>query len=347
MSTRKKSSLAQSLLDAHVAFVLEQTEDAPLRAWIEDELDAALALAGKLTLNSVVTRKQIQQTARTFAAEVEFGAGVPELVGDVARALHAHPVHERTKLGDLLSDRRFAESLDQALELKALRRRVLQGVADSPLYADFVSDLLYHGIKGYLGENALTRNIPGASSMMKLGKTVLSKATPKLESSIEDTLKKYVARSVQGSARNSVEFFLDHADDDLLRDAALEMWSKLKRTSIGSLRAELGEREIEELFVNGYEFWRELRKTAYYRELIDAGIDAVFDKYGDQPLDELLADFGITRELMLAEALRYAPSVLRALKKKKLLEPIVRRNLERFYLSGAVEAVLKAEKAEK
>lgn len=338
--SQKKKSVAQALLDAHVAFVIEQTEDAPLRAWLEAELDAGLAVAGKLTLNAAVTRKQIQQTARTYAAELELGAGIPELVGDVARALHAHPIHERTRLGDLVSDRRFSETLDQVLELKSLRGRLLRGAADNPLYAAFVSDLLYHGIKGYLGENALTRNIPGASSMMKLGKSVLSKATPRLESSIEESLKKYIARSVQGTAQSSVDFFLENADDELLREAALDLWSKLKRTSIGSLRSELDKRELEELFVNGYEFWRELRKTAYYRDLIDAGIDAVFDKYGDVPMDELLADFGITRELMLAEALRYAPHVLRVLKKKKLLEPIVRRNLERFYLSGAVEAVL-------
>lgn len=82
------------------------------------------------------------------------------------------------------------------------------------------------------------------------------------------------------------------------------------------------------------------RTRQYYRTLIDAGIDAVFDRYGDSTLLDLLQDFGITRQLVLAEALRYAPPVLQMLKKKKLLEPVIRRNLQGFYRSGAVETAL-------
>lgn len=338
--TTKKKPLAEALLDAQVEWVVEQTSGPALKAWLERELDAGLAAAGKLTLNEVTTRQAIKDTARTYAAEVEFGAGIPELVAEVARALHAHGAHDKTRLGDIVSDRRVAETLDQALDLEALRGRMLEEVAASPLYSDFVSDLLYNGIKGYLSENALTRNIPGASSVLKLGKSVISKATPRLEASIEENLKKYIARSVQKTSQGGLRFFMEHADSDTLREAALDLWAKLKKVRISSLRDDVGADELEAMFVNGYEFWRELRKTPYYSGLIDAGIDAVFDKYGETDLAALLEDFGITRDLMLAEALRHAPPAIKALKKHKLLEPLVRRNLEPFFASSVVGRLL-------
>ena len=51
------------------------------------------------------------------------------------------------------------------------------------------ADIVYHGIKGYLGQNKLTGSIPGAKAAMKLGKSVMNRATPGLEDAIEGRLK--------------------------------------------------------------------------------------------------------------------------------------------------------------
>ncbi len=339
---KPKKDVAQLLLDAHVQFIAEQIEGKALKALIETELDNLLEDAGKLTLKSVVSAAAVKQTVRVFAVELEVGSGIPELVGDVARAVHAHESHGRTRFGDLISDRLFGEFLDQLLEQKTLREKLVHEVTANPIYSAFVSDLLYEGIKGYLSQNAVTRNIPGAGAMMKLGKSMMSKATPSLEASIEESLKKYIGRSVQATARKSAELFLEHADEAALRDAALDAWARLKTLKVSSLRDEIDGRAVEEAFVSIYELWHELRGGEYYSALIHAGIDAVFDKYGNATLRELLEDFGIVRELMLAEAMRYAPPVIKVLKKKKMLDPMIRRLLEPFYRSGAVEKVLAA-----
>jgi hypothetical protein len=340
--TTHKTSAADALLDAHVHFILEQISGDTLQELVESELDQALAQAARLTLNDCVTRKMIKDTALAFAAELELGGGIPELVGDVARALYAHEVHEHTSFGQVLSDVQFKEILDKALELKSLREKIVYEAVASPLYAEFASDLLYNGIKGYLGQNAVTRNIPGASSMLKLGKSVMNKATPRLEASIEDSLKKYIGQSVKATSRHSASFLLKHADDDTIRELAQEFWSRIKPLKIAALREDVGSLDVEEGFVTAYEYWRELRQTKYYRVLIGAGIDAFFDKYGDATLADLLDDLGISREIMLREAMRFAPHVIKVLNKKKLLEPVIRRNLARFYHSDAARAVLGA-----
>lgn len=337
-----KISTADALLDAHVDFMLNQMAGDALQPWVEVELDALLGNAKKLKLNDCVTRKMIKDVALAYAADLDLGPGIPELVGDVARALYAHDAHQKTKFGDLLSDEHFSDIVDKVLELQSLREKIVHEAVASPLYASFASDLLYNGIKGYLAQNAVTRNIPGASSMMKLGKSVLSKATPNLEASIEDSLKKYINQSVKATSKASASLLLKYADDETLRDLTQDFWARIKPLKVAALREDISSLDVEEGFVTAYEFWRTLRDTNFYRVMIGAGIDAFFDKYGDATLAELLNDLGITRDMMLREAMRFAPPVIKALNKKKMIEPVIRRNLARFYHSDAARAVLDA-----
>ena len=90
---------------------------------------------------------------------------------------------------------------------------------------------------------------------------------------------------------------------------------------------------------------RELPTDTLYRvveaeELLDEGIDHVFDKYGDTPLAELLAELGIGREDMIEEALRFGPSVLVTLDERGYLDTVVRRRLAPFYASDAFRAAV-------
>lgn len=331
---------AEALLEAQVEFTMARLEGEALTALVADLVDSALEVAGQLKLGESVDVAAVKASACTYAADIELGGGLPELVAEIAADLHAHPIHARTRFEDLMPEPQFRDWLDQLLELKTLRERLLRGGVSSPIYAEFVSDLLYHGIRGYLTESPVARSIPGARSALALGKALLDKASPGLEASLEENLRKYIARSVSGVTRRSAEFLLKTLDDETLREAALDAWSRIKPIRIGELRDDLSSEELESLFVTGYEYWRVLRRTDYYRVLIEAGIDRFFQRYGKRTLAALLEDIGITREMMIEEGLRYAPRALQLLKKKKLLAPLIRRQLEPFYHSAAASRLL-------
>lgn len=324
----------QALLDAHVQFMVEQCSGPALKALIERELDALLAAAEQLTLNEAVTPQMIKDTALTYAADLELHGAIPELVGDVARAVYAHKIQTKTPLGTLLSDASFAEMLDKALEMKKARRQLIHAAVGNPLYADVAADLIYNGVRGYLNGNPLARNIPGVASVMKLGSSVMGGAK------LEQSLKGYIRSSIKPLLEQSEHFLLERLDDERVRETALSVWKKLKTHKLAEVRQVLDSHDIEDFFVIGYEVWRELRKTTYYREMIGAGIDAFFDKYGDVSLAELLEEMGMTREILLGEAMRFGPPVLQTLKKKKLLEPAIRRHLQAFYQSAAARALI-------
>lgn len=345
MASKKKktaalSPRAQALLDAQVAWWLERLEPKALQPWLEAEIDALLADAAKLKLDDVVRLKTVQEIARHYAADTEPSGAIPELVGEVAQAVQAHPAQRETRLGELMPDKHFKEWLDKLLELKDARHALLHAALSNPVIHTVSGDLLYRGISGYLAENSLTKSIPGASSMLKLGKSMLAKATPKLDAAIETTLRKYIQQSLDATLRESEGSLKALLTDAVLRESALEIWASLKNTSVAEIRATVSPEDVEELFVIGYEHWRSLRKTAWYGAMIDAGVEAFFAKYGKTSLTELLAEMGVDRDALIRDALRFAPDAIAGIKKKKLLEPLVRRLLEPFFASESAARLL-------
>ncbi len=340
----KKAKLkpVDALLEAHVAFVVGQLGGAQLPPLLESALDTALADAAELQLEQMVTRDMIKATARTYAIELDLQGGIPELVGDIARTLHAHPVHEHTRLKDLISQRRFEDLLDHVLALKSIRQRLVGEVIASPLYQRIASDLLYNGIRDYLARSNLGDNIPGARSALRLGRAVVKRATAGFEDAMEDGLKRHIGRSVGSVSQKTAQSLLDGDHDDALREVAIDSWQRLRDLSIGELREDLSALDVEELFVTLYECWKELRGTPFIAAMIETGIDTFFDKYGEASLAELLEDLGIDRKIMLREAMRFAPHVLAQLHAADKLAPTVRRLLEPFYRSGKVEKILAA-----
>lgn len=339
--SKKMHPTAQALLDAHVAYMAAQLGGKSLQSLIETEVDHLLADAEKITLNEAVTRDMIKDTARGYAVELELSGAIPELVGDIARTLYAHPIHNFTTVGDLLPDHLFEEFMSKVLEMEELRERIVHEAVANPVYSALASDVVMEGVRGYARHNAdRARRLPGAAQAARLGQSLLGSALPVLEETLEENVRKYLRKSMQGVLERSEHFLLDHFNEEKIRELALDVWDLIKEKRLADLKQGISGLDVEEFFVIGYETWRELRQTPFYAALIDSGIDCFFDKYGESSLREILDEMGITREIAIRDAMRFAPPVLAMLKKKNLLEPILRRNLEGFYQSKAVTTIL-------
>lgn len=342
MKKKLKPGPATALLDAHVAFVIEQLGGKKLRPFVEELVDAALDEAGALPLEALVSRETVKAALRHYLVEFDLGERLPEVIRDLARALHDNPAHDRTRLGDLLSQARFEELLDQCLALRPMRRQVVEAVIGSPFYERMASDLLYNGIRDYLVRGAAVSSfIPGARSAMKLSRAVIGRATSGIEASLEEGIKKYLGSSVGRVSLKTAEPMLDGTHDPVLREAAVESWRHFGKTRLGELRASLSSGDMEGIYLTLLACWKDLRTTPFVRTAIDDGVERYFAKYGTQTVNSLLDDCGIARSRIADEAQRFAPQLVQALHKARRLEPLVRGVLEPFYRSGRVEAALK------
>lgn len=335
------SPKARALLDAQVQFLLDQLTGDQLQTLLETELDATLANAETLTLNDVVTRDMIKATAINYAVDLDLSGAIPELVGDIGRLLYAHPAQQQTRLRDLLSDRTVHELVDKALELHPLREHLINGIVRSPAIATLATETLWHSLREHLAVSSRLGKLPGAQRLLDAGKAWFDKAVPPhIEHQVEDQLRHWLQRTVSVVLGESAELLQTGLDDDQLREAILGLWTEYRNRPLADIRPYVSEVDVEEFFVTGYDYWRQLRKTAYYRAVIETGIDGFFDKYGDTSLREILDEMGIDRAMMIREAMRFGPHVLDKLHRRDLVAPFLRRRLEGFYLSGAADAIL-------
>lgn len=342
--TKSLHPTAALLLDAHVAYITGQLSGASLKALLETEIDQLLADAENITLSEAVTPEMIKETARNYAVDLELSGAIPELVGDIARALYANPIHNLTTVGELLPDHLFAEFLDKTLEMRDARELIVHEAIANPVYAALASDIMLESIRGYAQQGRdLASMIPGAARAGRLGQSLLSSAFPMLEESLEENMGKYVRRILEKILERSEHFLLNHFDEDRIREIALEVWDAIKEKPVSDFKRSVSSLDMEEFFVIGYEAWREIRHTPFYGAMIDSGVDSFFEKYGETSLRELVDEMGVTKDIMMSEAMRYVPQIVRMLKHKNMLEPLLRRNLEAFYQSTAVTAILAAE----
>ncbi|MCG8317697.1 MAG: hypothetical protein MI976_31155 [Pseudomonadales bacterium] len=336
MSNVKLSEKAQQLLDAQVAFAIDQVAPENIESLLKTNLNQAMDRARKLTLSEAVTPESIKKTAIKYASDMPIGPGIPELVGEIAAEIYNHEIFDTHQVSDVMSKQDFQEFLEKAAEMDELRNQVISEIVSNPLYASLMSDLLYHGISEYIAENPMAKKIPGAKSMMKLGKSVMDKASPNLEG----TLKKYVASNIRATLKESERFLNKNLTNEKIVEIGMDTYSDIEDAKLGSFRKFMKADDINDAFVALFEYWKNLRKTDFYKTAIESGVDFFFKKYGDTSLYEILEDIGVTEEMLIDDAMTFAPMVIENLQSKGLLEDLIRQNLLPFYESDILKQIL-------
>jgi hypothetical protein len=297
---------AEQLLDAQVAFMVDQISADNLQPLVETNLSHALEHAKSIKL------------------------------GDVAREIYHHKIFDDHTPGDLMNQKEYREFVAKLAEMEDARKKLIAEVVSNPFYASMMSDLLYHGIQDYITTNPLAKKIPGAQSMMKFGKSMMDKASPNLEAA----LKKYVASNISATLRESERFLHKNLTNEKIIELAMDAWVDFRDLKISGFRNYLTTRDIEEAYVAGFEYWKHLRTTEFYKACTCAIIDFFFEKYKDTNLYDLLQDLYIREDMMVEDAMTFAPMVIEYLKEQGMLQDFIRRNLLPFYESEAVATLL-------
>jgi len=333
------SERAQALLDAQVAFAIEQMQGKAFDAWLERSIAETLEDASKLKLEETVSRKLVKATVAELAQQIVLDEAVQEMIAKTARAVRESEAHDEATLGDLLTEETWTEGRDKAIAMQDLREAAIRAAMDSKAYQAFVADMLYHGIKGWLNDNPLTQNVPGAKAAMTFGRSLMNRARPGMSDTIDETLHDYIDKSVHATAKAGERYLLGISDEALAR-AADAVWKEARKMSIEQIAEHVSSEDVEDWAGIVYRGLHHLRGTGYFTQVVDAGVDAFFDHYGKASLTQILDEFGVTAEIMAQEARRYAVPVIKLLQKKKLLDTAVRRQLQPFYESEACAAIL-------
>ena len=320
---KEATAVADQLLELHIKHELAALKGARLRKFIANEVKEVFNLAEQVTLRQVVSEEQILGVIRRQVVEVDLDGGIPEMAGEMASEVLA------------------AAFVEEFLELRHHRERLISEVMAHPVYQELVSNIVYHGLVNYLYEdNLISRNVPGVGSMMKFGKRVANRAVPGLDETFERRIKAYLSDNLSALISRSEQFLQKALSDDELRDTIMAAWNGVEDRTLADLQSGLGELELQEFVVLGYEFWLQFRQTAYFESCYTVVVNRLFEKYGDVPLTELLGDVGVDQDVVMVEVDTFAQPTLDLLREQGYLEALLRRRLAPFYRSAAVKKVI-------
>ena len=335
LETNEAELHLKTLLEAHVKYELNQLKDANLQKLVESELSYLLESSAKVNLNTWVPAQTIKDLIKEHVVENPIPGSIADIAGKMSSSIFNSDFHKKTTLKAIISRQQFEEFIDKAIELKEQRNNGLDKLIDLPIYTDLISGILFQSITHYIYDNNLfSKNIPGMSSLLKVGKSFMDKTAPKLGSGIEDSVRTYIANSLELIITESKAFLANSVTDEQLKDSAITLWENLENKSFSDFQKGMDSLDLSEFVVLGYEFWLRFRKTEFFKQSYELIVDYFFNKYGDSELSVLFDDFMLTPERMKEEAERFSPQILSVLKDSGQLEGMIRRRLASFYTSS-------------
>ena len=336
--------LADRLLEAHVAYQVRQLRGDAFASVVAAEVDQVLRDARLLTLDRVMHRDQVKAVAVKYVATFRLPGAIPELAGDIATRLRSHPAND-IALREVISRQRVEELVTVVAEMRALREQVLRGLADSYALQAGVTGLVQGIASSAVGSGRrMIGRVPLVGAGVSAAEKVGSRVAAGLPGAVPEGIDQRGRELAERAARLLIGYLGDNAatavDDAEFSDAVLEVWDTVSARPLRELMALVSDEDLIDLFVGVYAAWIDIRDSAYVTALVETGVDIFFDTYGSFTLDRLLDEFGLGRDDLIEEALRFAPSVIEALAEEGLLEGLVRRRLEGFYASPEAHALL-------
>ncbi|AXI02140.1 hypothetical protein [Aquirhabdus parva] len=340
-------ALADELLAAQVEEARSRLLDDRLVDLAAAELDMLMAQADEIPLGEVVSRQALKDVVRVFAFELNLGAGVIALAGDMAQQLHRTAQKDAPKLKELLSNNSASQWLNKIVELGEFRRLILDKIGHSVTLHQFVADHVLILIEQQITQRSpnwlqeLTSNVDienqqGLRGRLKSNvRQKLNSRVRQQEELLERTLRQAVAKTIKKSCSD-----LAQLDESVWHDAIWQLWQVVRDESVSEFTKGLDPLDIEEFLVLGYNEWRKIRQTEYIQRLINTGIDVFYNAYEDVPLTEVLEDVGVTRNHMLAEISRFAPPVIQVLDEHGYIREILTRQFKPFYENPTTLAIL-------
>ena len=339
--TDASQTKAQQLLDAQVAFWLDELTPSKLLPILREELAFIYQKLDAITLKTAVDQNKIKATAHRYVVEMEIGGGIPELFGEIANIIYEHPISETTTLGELFSHRITEEFLEKVFEPGSVLDQAIRNIRSSEPFKEFLAEVVFTVVKNYLLEDNQLLQLKPFSSSMRFMRNWMNERAPDLSDNIEEQSKQLLESGIS----RSLSLVDDTLGNDRYRENAffstMNLWEEIQSLPISQYQEYVSEMDLQEFMVLGYEFWLEFRHTDFLQSSINAGVEFFFNKYGEDSLQAILSELGITEEMIISEIENYAGDLADLMKQHGIAEAIIRRHLQRFYFNESTLAILK------
>jgi len=332
---------AKDLLKAHVKHEMDLLTGKNLAKGLKDELAAAYDWFKDLTVEDLAPKAKCIEDIKT---RVVNGPPIPDeiksLARDIGKAIYEYLKENEVKGSDLLPKDIFDQATEQTDSQRKIREKVVHEALNMSLYGRLISDVLYTSIKEFMLENPMAKRIPGASKFMKMSQEIISQSFGGMEAQVEKQIKTFIEKQIKTTVKQSEDFLNRGLDSDLYDIVIDEIWESLSEMKLAGAMAIAGEETVDEIEPVIDEFIRQFREKPLFFDLLNVGVDIVYDTYGERDLQSLLKEQDWSQKKFVDEAARVMlPAIEKAVSSGFLKKRITAR-LEAFYSSKAALSIL-------
>jgi hypothetical protein len=330
--------VADRLLDAQVAWAIEQLSGERLVEVLARDVDDLLALAADLTVTDVVDAEQVKGVLRRSVERIGAGPILEDLVVAFSDALYELAAGEEHRLGEVVGRDPVEALIEKVLSMPRLHDRAMERMAESPLVATVAARFVSKIVSDFVAQNRqLAEKLPGAKSLFSLGTSAANRV--RNVSIIGDAAE----RGTQMAIRRTNSAMKDLIKEAPLKGAALEIWDLHADEPVSELRKYMSRQDLRELALIVHEILVTARSTDYVSAALDECVEVFFERYGARPLASLLPELGVTRDDIVSELQQLVPPMIEAAAAQGRLDALVRARLAPFFASAEVRAILAGE----
>ena len=326
------TQLAEQLLDAQVEFVLAELSGERLNEVIARDVADIFEVADTLAVAAAVDRGDVKTTARKAVEAIGDSEVIELMATEIADAVYVLAAADEHQLGEVIGRDHVEALVTKVLGMRAMRERLFERLAESPVVASVASWFVNKIVTDFLQANAdRAERVPGVGRLVGAGRRAAETVRGQADRHLGEVLGDVAGRGAQLALRRLNKAIAETMDEAPLHDAAMEVWDLQAKEPMSNLREYLTQEDLSDLVSIVHEIWLTLRDTEYFASAVDAGIDVFFDRYGSYTVGALLAELGVERDQLLADAQLLVPPAVEAIKETGLLEPLIRARLEPFW----------------
>lgn len=326
--------MIEQLIDAHLEFLDHEFSQAKT---IEDEFLHFHQWFRKQKLEDIWTFEQINQLIQKQILATPASSFLIEQISEHIRFALVHPINETTKIADVIPVLTVDKIAQYVASKSGHRERLIKTVVNNQAFSAMVTQLIQHSIQDYLDNSAMVKSVPGVSSFMKIGKSVLETVT---DSNLENTINNYLQKNIQKLSQMSEHVLNNHFDDNKLYHFQANLWHKIKDKPLSVLKSYIETQDLPKTVEMGHEIWDFIRQTDYLKQQIHDGIYAWYARNQQRSFDLILRDLNIDEALVENELQHLLTPIIQHMVSTEQLKNRARYYLEKFYYSESAQKIL-------
>lgn len=321
--------LAEALLQAQLAHVSQQWDGIELA---EQEIRAWLHWLGEQPLQHFWPAEGLHQLLQQPLP--------PDLFMPLQQHLHSltqHPVSASTTLQDLIPDELLDELTLQVLHRLGDRQQWIHRLVRHPAYTGFVSQLVQNSVRDYL-EQSISKKLPsGVGSLMKMGKSVIEKATDR---DMDRTIDQYVHKNIQKLSDLSEKLLVEQLSDQRIVQMQRVLWKRIRHVPLSKLLQRLDPACSTPALTEISAWVQQIQHTPQLASHLTQRLDQWLSEHQQQPIAQLIRQLHLPEAELDRERLALLQPLFARLMPRDYVLQRYEQHLRGFYASAAVQHLL-------